>query len=281
MKKQLILLLFSLLALTGWSRIVTGTVTDATDGDEPLMGVSVVIKGQKIGVSTDLDGKYSIDVPNDNTVLVFTYIGMKAQSVKVGSRSVVNVSMDADSQLLDEVVVTAMGQSQAKSKLNFNVQELKADEVLAGQAANPISNLQGKVSGVQVSNAGGSPNSASQIVIRAISSVNNAQSNEPLFVIDGMPVRGGASSFADFNASDIESMTVLKGAAASALYGQEGANGVILITTKSGKEGTVSVTVNGGWEISNVMRLPKLQDIYVGGASGFYLSNTAGGWGHV
>lgn len=279
MKKQLILLLFSILALTGWSRIVTGTVTDATDDNEPLYGVSVSVKGQKGGVPTDMDGKYSIDVPSDKSVLVFSYIGMKTQSIVVGNRSVINVSMEMNAELLGDVVVTAMGQSQAKAKLNYNVQELKSDEVLAGQATNPITTLQGKVSGVTVSNAGGSPNSASQIVIRAISSVNTAQSNEPLFVIDGMPVRGGASSFADFNSSDIETMTVLKGAAASALYGQEGANGVIIITTKSGKEGAVNVTVNGGWEISNVMRYPKLQDIYIGGSNGFYTTNASGGWG--
>lgn len=279
MKKQLFLLLFCLLAITGWSRVVTGTVTDAGEGDEPLMGASVTIKGQKTGVATDFDGKYSINVPNDNTVLVFSAVGMKTQEVKVGNRSVVNVSMSTDAQLLDEVVITGMGQSQEKSKLNFSVTDMKGDQVLAGQSPNFVNTLQGKVAGVQVSTAGGSPNSASQIVIRAISSVNNAQSNEPLFVIDGMPVRGGASSIGDINPSDIESMSVLKGAAASALYGQEGANGVIIITTKSGKEGKVNVTVNGGWEISNVLRLPKLQKEYIGGANGFYTTNASGGWG--
>lgn len=279
MKKQLLLLLFSLLAMSGYARIVTGTVTDATDGDEPLVGVSVQVKGQSGGVSTDLDGKFSINVPSDKSVLVFSYVGMKAQQITVGSKTVINVSMDVDSNVLGEVVVTAMGQSQAKSKLNFGVQELKSDEVLAGQTTNFVNSLQGKVAGVQVSTAGGSPNSASQIVIRAISSVNSAQSNEPLFVIDGMPVRGGASSIGDINSNDIETMSVLKGAAASALYGQEGANGVILITTKSGKEGKVNVTVNGGWEISNVCRTPKLQKEYIGGSNGFYTTNASGGWG--
>ena len=279
MKKQLLLLLFSLLAMTGWSRIVTGTVTDASDGDEPLMGVSVTLKGKTVGVSTDIDGKYSIDVPNDKAVLVFSFVGMKTHSETVGSRDVVNVSMSSDAELLGEVVVTAMGQSQSKAKLTYSVQDLKADEVLAGGSANFANDLQGKVSGLQVSNSGGSPNSASQIIIRAISSVNNAQSNEPLFVIDGMPVRGGASSIADINTNDIESMSVLKGAAASALYGQEGANGVILITTKSGKDGQLTITANGGWEFSNVLRLPKLQREYIGGANGLYTTNATGGWG--
>lgn len=279
MRKQLFLLLFSLIAIVGHARVVTGTVTQASDG-EPVIGASVSVKGtSQGGVITDIDGKYSINVPGDNAVLLFKAVGLKPMSETVGNRSVVDVVMSDDAEILSEVVVTAMGQSQEKSKLNFSVQELKSDEVLAGQSTNFVNTLQGKVAGVQVSTAGGSPNSASQIIVRAISSVNNAQSNEPLFVIDGMPVRGGGESIADINTNDIESLSVLKGAAASALYGQEGANGVILITTKSGKEGKVNVTVNGGWEISNVARTPKIQDTFVGGSNGFYTTNAAGGWG--
>lgn len=278
MKKQLFLLLFSLLAIAAQARVVTGVVTQASDGDV-VIGASVQVKGVKGGAATDIDGKYSINVPDDNAVLVFSFVGLKTKEVKVGNRSVVDVVLDENSQLLEEVVVTAMGQSQAKSKLNFGVQELKSDEVVAGQSTNFVNSLQGKIAGVQVSTAGGSPNSASQIVIRAISSVNNAQSNEPLFVIDGMPVRGAASSAADINPNDIESMSVLKGAAASALYGQEGANGVIIITTKSGKDGKVTVTANGGWEISNVARTPKIQDTFIGGSNGFTTPNGTGGWG--
>lgn len=278
MKKQLFLLLFSLLAIAAQARVVTGVVTQASDGDV-VIGASVQVKGVKGGAATDIDGKYSINVPDDNAVLVFSFVGLKTKEVKVGNRSVVDVVLDENSQLLDEVVVTAMGQSQAKSKLNFGVQELKSDEVVAGQSTNFVNSLQGKIAGVQVSTAGGSPNSASQIVIRAISSINPAQNNEPLFVIDGMPVRGAASSAADINPNDIESMSVLKGAAASALYGQEGANGVIIITTKSGKDGKVTVTANGGWEISNVARTPKIQDTFIGGSNGFTTPNGTGGWG--
>lgn len=259
------------------ARVVTGTVYDS-DG-EPALGASVSLKGAKTGVATDFDGKYSINVPNDNAVLTFSMVGHKTVFETVGSRTVIDVNLPANAEVLDAVVVTAMGQSQAKSKLNFGVQELKSDEVLAGQSANFVNSLQGKVAGVRVSTSGGSPNSASQIVIRAISSINIAQSNEPLFVIDGMPIRGGGSSIGDINPSDIETMSVLKGAAASALYGQEGANGVIIITTKSGKEGKVNVAVNGGWEISNTLNLPSLQKEYIGGANGFYVANSSGGWG--
>lgn len=277
MKKQLFLLLFSLITIMAQARVVTGTVYDS-DG-EPALGASVSLKGAKTGVATDFDGKYSINVPNDYAVLTFSMVGHKTVFETVGSRTVIDVNLPANAEVLDAVVVTAMGQSQAKSKLNFGVQELKSDEVLAGQSANFVNSLQGKVAGVRVSTSGGSPNSASQIVIRAISSINNAQSNEPLFVIDGMPIRGGGSSIGDINPSDIETMSVLKGAAASALYGQEGANGVIIITTKSGKEGKVNVAVNGGWEISNTLNLPSLQKEYIGGANGFYVANSSGGWG--
>ncbi len=278
MKKQLLLLLFSIFAVVGYARTVTGTVTQESDG-EPLIGVTVAVKGTATATSTDFDGKYSIEVPGDNSVLNFNYVGMTPVEVPVGSRSVVDVKMSDNATVLQEVVVTAMGQVQEKKKLNFAVQALNSDEVVAGQSSNFVNTLQGKVAGVQVSMAGGSPNAASQIVVRAISSVNNAQSNEPLFVIDGLPVRGAASSIADINPNDIQSMSVLKGAAASALYGQEGANGVILITTKSGKEGKVTVTASGGWEISEVARTPKLQSSYIGGSNGFYATNGTGGWG--
>ncbi len=278
MKKQLFLLFFSLIALLGYGRTVTGTVTQASDG-EPVTGASVVVKGVPGGAVTDIDGHYSINVPDDKDILQFSFVGMKQLEVRIAGRSVVDVAMEENSEVLSEVVVTAMGQSQEKSKLNFSVQELRSEDVIAGQSSNFVNSLQGKVAGLQVSTAGGSPNSASQIVIRAISSVNPSQSNEPLFVVDGMPIRGGGSAMADLNPSDIESMSVLKGAAASALYGQEGANGVILITTKGGKDGKVTVTVNGGWEFSNVLRNVRLQDEFLPGAAGFYTTNASGGWG--
>lgn len=278
MKKQLFLLLFSLLALVSQARTVTGTVTQASDG-EPVTGASVVVKGVPGGAVTDIDGHYTINVPDGKDILEFSFVGMRPVEVRINGRSVVDVALEENTEMLSEVVVTAMGQSQEKSRLNFSVQELRSEDVAAGQSANFVNSLQGKVAGLQVSTAGGSPNSASQIIVRAISSVNPSQSNEPLFVVDGMPIRGGGSSMADLNPNDIESMSVLKGAAASALYGQEGANGVILITTKGGKDGKVTVTFNGGWEWSNVLRTPGIQDTFLAGGSGFSNTNSSGGWG--
>lgn len=278
MKKHLLFVLFSLISVSLFGRTVTGTVTQKSDG-EPVIGASVMVKGTTTGVTTDIDGKYSIEVNSDKAVLTFNYIGMNPQEVTVGTRSVVDVELAENSTVLDEVVVTAMGQVQEKKRLNYAVQALNSDEINAGQSSNLVSTLQGKVAGVGVSLAGGSPNSGSQIIIRSISSINTSQNNEPLFVVDGMAIRGGASTIADLNPNDIESMSVLKGAAASALYGSEGGNGVILITTKRGKAGEVKVTASGGWEISNALNTPRRQMVYGPGSNGFYTTNSAGGWG--
>lgn len=258
MKKQLLLLLFSLFAVVGYARTVTGVVTSAAD-TYPVIGASIQVDGTTRGTVTDLDGKFSIEV-EDNDVLVVSYVGMTSQKIKVGGQSVINVVLQDNSQVLEEVVVTAMGQTQEKKKLNFAVQSLNADDVSAGQSANFANSLQGKVAGLQVSTGGSSPNSSTQVVIRAISSINTAQSNEPLVIVDGMPIRGSGSSLGDLNPNDIENMSVLKGAAASALYGQEAANGVIMITTKRGKEGSLKVNASGSWEISNAMHTPAIQD---------------------
>lgn len=277
MRKQLLLLLFSLMAVVGYARTVTGVVTAQSD-QLPVIGATVMIDGTTTGTATDFDGKFTIDA-KDSDVLVFSYVGMNTEKVKVGNQSVINVVLKENSQVLEEVVVTAMGQTQEKKKLNFAVQSLDADDVTAGQSANFANSLQGKVAGLQVSTGGSSPNSSTQVVIRAISSINTSQSNEPLVIVDGMPIRGSGSSLGDLNPNDIENMSVLKGAAASALYGQEAANGVIMITTKKGKAGQFKVTAQGSWEISNCMRVPNIQDQFIAGSQGFYKENSSGGWG--
>ncbi len=281
MRKQLLmLLLFSLFAVWGYARTVTGVVTQASDG-EPIIGASIQVQGTSRGTATDLDGKYSIEA-NDGDVLVVTYVGMNPVTIKVtAGKSVINIEMKDNAQVLSEVVVTAMGQTQEKKKLNFAVQQLDGDQVTAGGSANFANSLQGKVAGLQISTGGGSPNASTQVIIRAISSMNPSQNNEPLMIVDGVAIRGQGSTLADLNPNDIESMTVLKGAAASALYGQEAANGVIMITTKSGgKEGVVKVNVSATLEVSNAARVPKLQSSFMPGTKGMYKENTAsGGWG--
>ena len=278
MKKQLLLIVFSLFAVAGYARVITGTVVSESD-NEPIIGATIMVKGTQRGIATDIDGKFAIEV-NEGDVLSITNVGMLQQTVKIGKQQSLNIVMKEDSKVLGEIVVTAMGQTQEKKKLNFAVQSLNSDEISAGVSNNLASTLQGKVSGLQILSTGGSPNSAQTIQIRAISSINTSQNNEPLIIIDGVPVRGGGSSLSDINPNDIESMSVLKGAAASALYGQEAANGVIMIVTKSGKDGKLQVTANATLEVSNATRVPEIQSSYAPGSKGFYVKNAgSGGWG--
>ena len=255
---------------------VTGTVISAEDG-LPVIGASVLEKGTSNGTITDFDGMYELTVA-DGAVLVFSYVGLTPQELKV-SGPVMNVTLQGDAIAMEEVVVTAMGVVQEKKRLNFAVQNIGGESLNESQNSNFVNSLQGKIAGVSVTNAGGSPNSGSQIIIRGISSVNNSQSNEPLFILDGVPVNGGASAAADINPNDIENITVLKGAAAAALYGQDAANGVIMITTKQGEAGKIKVQANGSWQWDTPTGVLELQDTYMPGALGFYKDKTSGGWG--
>ena len=255
---------------------VTGTVISAEDG-LPVIGASVLEKGTSNGTITDFDGIYELTV-SDKAVLVFSYVGLASQEVKVtGPKH--DVTLKADAIAMEEVVVTAMGVVQEKKRLNFAVQNIGGEALTENKSSNFVNSLQGKIAGVSVTNAGGSPNSGSQIIIRGISSVNTSQSNEPLFILDGVAISGGGSTAADINPNDIENITVLKGAAAAALYGQDAANGVIMITTKQGEAGKIKVQANGSWQWDQATRLPKLQQTYGPGAQGFYKDKTSGGWG--
>ena len=277
MKKILFVLTCLMVSVATMASItVTGTVISAEDG-LPVIGASVLEKGTSNGTITDFDGMYELTVA-DNAVLVYSYVGLTSQELKV-SGSVMNVTLKGDAIAMEEVVVTAMGVVQEKKRLNFAVQNIGGDALTENKSANFVNSLQGKIAGVSVTNAGGSPNSGSQIIIRGISSVNNSQSNEPLFILDGVAISGGASSAADINPNDIENITVLKGAAAAALYGQDAANGVIMITTKQGEQGKIKVQANGSWQWDQAVRLPQLQQTYGPGAQGFYKDKTSGGWG--
>lgn len=255
---------------------VTGTVISAEDG-LPVIGASVLEKGTSNGTITDFDGIYELTV-DDKAVLVFSYVGLTSQELKVSGPKM-DVTLQGDAIAMEEVVVTAMGVVQEKKRLNFAVQNIGGDALTENKSANFVNSLQGKIAGVSVTNAGGSPNSGSQIIIRGISSVNNSQSNEPLFILDGVAISGGGSTAADINPNDIENITVLKGAAAAALYGQDAANGVIMITTKQGEKGKIKVQANGSWQWDTPTRLPQLQQTYGPGSQGFYKDKTSGGWG--
>ena len=210
MKKFYFLILSFLITLPGLAQqTITGIVTSSEDG-LPIIGASVTIKGTTRGASTNYEGAYTLSAMKGQT-LVFSYVGMIPRERIIGETNVINVILDPSAEQLEEIVVTAMGVQTEKKKLNFAVQSVGAEALTEGRQANFINGLLGKVSGINVTNSGGSPNSGSLLIIRGISSINPSQSNAPLYVLDGVAISGGVS---DINPNDIENITILKGAAA-------------------------------------------------------------------
>ncbi len=245
-------LLLALLVFTSLQvlaqRTITGKVTNADDG-LGMPGVTVLVKGTTTGMLTDIDGKYQIAVPKTATTLIFSFIGMKSQEVPIGTSDVINVKLESEAKIIEGVVVTALGISREKKSLGYATQEVKGDELNAAKRTNFVDNISGKVAGVQIK-ANGNMGGSTNIIIRGSSSLTG--NNQALFVVDGVPVNNdntnntgqisGRSGYdygnaaSDIDPNDIESMSVLKGAAATALYGSRAANGVILITTKKGSK---------------------------------------------
>ncbi|MEO5790148.1 MAG: SusC/RagA family TonB-linked outer membrane protein [Gelidibacter sp.] len=258
-------------------KTISGTISDGSG--LPLPGVNIIVKGTSTGTQSDFDGKYSIEAKIGD-ILSFTYVGLKPQEITVGSSNLINVTMKEDAAMLDEVIITALGVSREKKSLGYSVQDLGGEEINKTKPTNALSSLSGKVAGVSVSTPTGGLGGSTRILLRGASSVTGE--NRPLIVVDGIPLdnsnynstdaqngRGGRdygdASF-DINPSDVENVSVLKGGAAAALYGSRGSNGVILITTKSGKKGKSEVTVNSGMTFDHVSILPKVQKLYGGGA---------------
>lgn len=281
-------LLFSILLLAGGGSVyasdshtvsqvqdnvisVSGTVKD-TKG-EPLIGVSVLVKGTSNGTVTDLDGKFSLKVSAGN-VLEFSYIGYTSKSVTVANANPLNIVLEEDTEVLEEVVVTALGIKRSEKALTYNVQQVKGDELTAVKSSNFMSSLAGKAAGVQINNSSSGPGSGVKVVMRGAKSIS--QNNNALYVIDGIPMynvntsssgdsmnsRGSTESIADINPDDIESMSLLTGPSAAALYGYEGANGVVLITTKKGRSGKTSLSYSLSATFSNPLMMPEFQNRY-------------------
>ncbi|GAB3264244.1 SusC/RagA family TonB-linked outer membrane protein [Larkinella harenae] len=268
---------------------ITGTVKDANGAGVP--GVNVVIKGTTRGTTTNSAGQYSLTVDNSATVLIFSFIGSITQEVVVGDRSVIDVVLQEDSKQLNEVVVTALGIERNAKTLTYATQQIDGKKLVDVRDANFVNTLSGKVAGMVVTQGSSGPGSATRVVLRGNRSITG--NNNALFVIDGVPVdntvRGqvtgdfgginGSDGANNINPDDIESMNVLKGPAASALYGSRAANGVIMITTKKGKAGKVAVDVNSGVQMETPFMLPSLQNTYGQGAGGKSSENAAGSWG--
>lgn len=267
---------------SGKERTITGQVLDSKG--EPLIGVSILVKGTTDGAITDLDGNYKIITKSNNPVIVYSYIGYKTQEVPLKGQTSINITLMDDTQVIDEVVVTALGIKRSEKALSYNVTQVDAESALAVKDANFINSLNGKVAGLNINSSSSGIGGASKVVMRGSRGIE--QSSNALYVIDGIPMynlsasggseefqsQGSTEAIADINPEDIESMSVLSGAAAAALYGSNAANGAIVITTKKGKVGRVSLTVSSNTEMLSQFVMPEFQNRY--GTSG-----TDASWG--
>jgi TonB-dependent SusC/RagA subfamily outer membrane receptor len=295
MRKLLLLFLIScgaLLTATAQQKSVSGTVVSSSEGEGPLAGVTVFVKGTTVGAITDVNGKFSITIPSGATTLLFSYIGMKTKEIEIGGRSDINIVLDPAIMNLDEVVVTALGISREKKALGYSVQDVKSDVIERTGNTDLAGAMQGKLAGIDIKPSSGMPGASSQIVIRGSRSFTG--NNTPLYVVDGMPIAstadiqsgaGGDFSVAgdgvtgsdlsnravDIDPSDIESINILKGQAAAALYGIRASNGVIIITTKSGRQNAIGkpvISISHISSFSKVSRNPDFQTTYAQGLYG-------------
>ncbi|MBW6500784.1 MAG: SusC/RagA family TonB-linked outer membrane protein [Bacteroidales bacterium] len=256
MKKIILLVVLfvftSASALLAQTRVITGTVTSAIEGEGPIPGVSVVVPGTTLGAYTDIDGKYSLNVPSNASTLIFTFVGMKTEEVAIAGRSVIDVVMSLDLLNLDEVIVTGVAAGTPKKKMAVSVDRIDSEKLKEVYAGSASSALQGKVSGLTVVSSTGEPGSAATILVRGATQISGSQT--PLIILDGAIMEG---TLGDINVDDIESIEVVKGASASALYGSRAGNGVIAVTTRRGNmltEGQTEVIVRNEYGINNLAK---------------------------
>ena len=277
---------------------IRGTVTD--QAGEPIIGASIVIKGTSKGVVTDTEGRFTIDVPNGSTLEV-SCIGYEKRVVKVGAQRNVSITLAEDTKSLSDVVVTAMGIRKEKKALGYAVTDMKADELMKNKNTNIVNSLQGKVPGLNITQSSGAAGAGATIVMRGANSTAEGRSNQPLFVVDGIiydnstsvvgnsgtdGMTRNATTFSnrvmDINPEDIADISVLKGAAAAALYGSRAADGAIIITTKKGAEGTVKIDYSGKISASSATKLPETQKQFGRGYyadNGVFSDQTYNSWG--
>ena len=294
MKRRLMLWLVCLFAgvnlALAQSSSVTGIVT-SSEGGEPVVGASVLVLGTNMGVITDIDGKFVIsNVPASAKTLRISFVGMESKDVSITRGKAMKVVLHTNAELLDEVVVTAMGISRSEKSLGYSATTVKSDEIISARTTNIADALSGKVAGLQVSSTSSDPGSVSNVVIRGFGSING--DNQPLYVVDGIPLSNSSVSGSGKNVTlggisniashDIESMTVLKGAAATALYGSRAANGVVVITTKSGKRSdgrNFSINYSGSVQARQLSYLPEMQNSFGQGWNGGQTFIENGSWG--
>jgi TonB-linked SusC/RagA family outer membrane protein len=297
MKKILLyglLLMFTVSFSWAQERTISGKVTSVEDGST-LPGVNVYLKGTTSGGVTDMNGDYRVSVPEEGGTLVFSFIGLESMEVEIGTRSVVDVQMASDITQLGEVVVTAIGIEREKRSIGYGIDNLDGEELTKARATNFVNSLQGKITGVQISNTSGNVGGSSKIIVRGVSSLSGR--NNPVFVVDGVFINNsqtvtgsrisGNRDFANgasvLNPDDIETMSVLKGAAATALYGSRAAAGAIIITTKRGQAGAggkPTISINSTVRVDRLLRIPDYQQQYAMGDLAKYDSSSVGfDWG--
>ncbi len=294
----LLMLLIIPSGVSAQNRTITGTVVEA-ETQTPLPGVSVVVQGTTKGTMTNAEGKFSLDV-TDGQILQFSFIGYASKELTVGKSNTIDVQLQTDVQAIDEVMVTAeFGMKRVARSVGSSIQNIKAADISDSGRESFISALQGRVAGLNVSSSGGTPGASNTVVLRSITSISG--NNQPLYVVDGIPMNNstfdplsladGGASFSvrnldfssrgnDFNPEDIESMTVLKGAAAAALYGSDASNGAIIITTKKGSAGNARVTYSNTFKWDKAYGYPDMQTKYANGAYGttnYYFTSRYGG----
>jgi TonB-linked SusC/RagA family outer membrane protein len=252
------------------------------DTHQPLERVVVIEKGTQNHVFTGTTGDYVITLTGDNATLVFSYVGYTTQQLPAGTGDLLNVTMQSSQKDLNEIVVTALGVKKEKRALGYTIQQVDNKDLNVNHQSNVVNALQGKVAGVQISSSGGGPGQGSRIIIRGINSIAGDRNNQPLFIVDGVEIdnntyttggaenRGMSNRAADINPDDIESVSVLRGGAATALYGIRAANGAIVITTKSGKAGKLQVSYSGMYGFDKVNKTPDVQSKFSQGYLGEY-----------
>ena len=269
---------------------VTGRVTDASG--QPIVGASVIVRGTTVGVSTDTEGRFALEVPSPaaSQTLEVSYLGYETATVPVGSRTSFEVTLQESSSEIEQVVVTALGIKRQEKALSYNVQQVAASDITLVKDANFMNSLSGKVAGVTINASSSGVGGATKVVLRGNKSIS--QSSNALYVIDGIPMynfgggggtefdsRGATEAIADINPEDIESISVLTGAAAAALYGSEAANGAVMITTKKGEAGALKVTLTSNTEFLNPFVLPEFQNRYGTGLNGVRSESNIYSWG--
>ena len=271
-------------------RVVTGRVTDKAG--VPVIGATVIVKGTTVGASTGADGSYTLQVPApaSGAVLLVSYLGYNDAEAAVGSRTTIDITLSESSLNMDAVVVTALGIKRSEKALSYNVQQISSDDIIGNKDVNFVNALNGKVAGVNINASSSGVGGASKVVMRGTKGID--QSSNALYVIDGVPMynlsgeggtefdsAGTSEAVADINPEDIESVSVLTGAAAAALYGSYASNGAIVITTKKGMAGRTTVTVTSNTEVLSPFVMPRFQNRY--GTGNLYASEgqTLMSWG--